>query len=103
VSILPYGLVHNEIFINFQEAAVELVIREILKRQATKPSSTTFAAITTTTTPVNINALDSQSTTSKGLLSHCFDIPQNHLTSASTPYDELNEKGNVYNFSSNKN
>jgi len=71
---------------SLQVVAVELVKKEILKRQSTKLSCTT-----TTTTPVNTNALDSQTTTSKCLLSYCFDTPQNHLKSISTPYDELNE------------
>ncbi|CAF4238812.1 unnamed protein product [Rotaria sordida] len=50
--------------------------------------STTF---TTTTPPsVHTDSLDSQSTTSKGLLSYCFDILQNSLILSTTTY-ELDE------------
>ncbi|CAF1477895.1 unnamed protein product [Rotaria sordida] len=56
----------------FQEKALKLVKTEILKRQPTI-LSTTYT--TTTPSPVHANSLDSQSTTSKGSLSYCFDIP----------------------------
>ncbi|CAF1431232.1 unnamed protein product [Rotaria sordida] len=50
----------------------QLVKTEILKRQPTI-LSTTYT--TTTPSPVHANSLDSQSTTSKGSLSYCLDIP----------------------------
>jgi hypothetical protein len=71
-----------------QKKALELVKKEIFNRQLTTPNNTSTTAATTS---ADTNALDTQSTTSKGLLSYCFDVPQSHLKSASTPYDELNE------------
>ncbi|CAF1487163.1 unnamed protein product [Rotaria sordida] len=71
----------------FQEKALKSVKTEIIKRQSLI-LSTTFAI--TTPSLVHTNSLDSQSTTSKGLLSYCFDMPQNSLTLSTTPY-ELDE------------
>ncbi|CAF4257904.1 unnamed protein product, partial [Rotaria sordida] len=56
----------------FQEKALKSVKTEILKRQTTILSAT---YTTTTPSPIHANPLDSQSTTSKGSLSYCFDIP----------------------------
>jgi hypothetical protein len=71
---------------SLQDKALELVKNEIKKRQPTTPSNTCTTASTTGT-----NALDSQLTTSKGLLSSCFDKPRSDSKSTLTPYDELNE------------
>ncbi|CAF5071879.1 unnamed protein product [Rotaria sp. Silwood1] len=71
----------------FQEKALKLVKTEIIKRQ---PTILSITCATTTSSPVHTNSLDSQSTTSKGPLSYCFDIPQNSLTLLTTPY-ELDE------------
>ncbi|CAF4326720.1 unnamed protein product, partial [Rotaria sordida] len=60
---------------------------EIIKRQPTILSTT---CTTTTPLPVHTNSFDSQSTTSKGPLSYCFDIPQNSLTLSTISY-ELDE------------
>ncbi|CAF1268361.1 unnamed protein product [Rotaria sp. Silwood1] len=61
----------------FQEKALKLVKTEIIKRQ---PTILSITCATTTPSSVHTNSLDSQSATSKGLLSYCFDIPQNFLT-----------------------
>ncbi|CAF0888502.1 unnamed protein product [Rotaria sordida] len=71
----------------FQEKALKSVKTEIIKRQPTILSTT---CTTITPLPIHTNSLDSQSTTSKGLLTYCFDIPQNSLTLSTTPY-ELDE------------
>ncbi|CAF4658869.1 unnamed protein product, partial [Rotaria sp. Silwood1] len=57
---------------------------EIIKRQPTILSTT---CTTTTPPPVRTNSLDPQSTTSKGPLAYCFDIPQNSLTLSTTLYE----------------
>ncbi|CAF4113349.1 unnamed protein product [Rotaria sordida] len=66
----------------FQEKALKSVKMEIIKRQTT--------ILSTTPSSVHTNSLDFQSTTSKGLLSYCFHIPQNFLTLSTTAY-ELDE------------
>ncbi|CAF1117760.1 unnamed protein product [Rotaria sp. Silwood1] len=71
----------------FREKALKLVKTEIIKRQSTILSITCTSTIPP---PVHTNLLDSQSTTSKGPLSYCFDTPQNSLTLSTTPY-ELDE------------
>ncbi|CAF0743122.1 unnamed protein product [Rotaria sp. Silwood1] len=71
----------------FQEKPLKLVKAEIIKRQ---PTILSTICTTTNPPPVHTNSLDSQSTTSKGSLSYCFDIPQNILTLSITPY-ELDE------------
>ncbi|CAF1317924.1 unnamed protein product [Rotaria sordida] len=73
---------------DLQEKVIELVQQDILKRQPTAPSNT-FTP--TTTKSARTNTLDSKSTASKGLLSYCFDIPNNDLKSVSASYDELKE------------
>ncbi|CAF3148872.1 unnamed protein product [Rotaria sp. Silwood2] len=73
---------------DLHEKAIELVQQEILKRKPASPSNT-FETVTTT--PIRTNAPDSQPTTSKGLLSYCFDIPETDFKSTSTSYDELKE------------
>ncbi|CAF3967529.1 unnamed protein product [Adineta steineri] len=65
------------------DKALELV-KEIMKRQPMTPFSTC-------TTLTDTNARDSRSAISKGILSHCFDVPRDDFESATTPYDELND------------
>ncbi|CAF0929343.1 unnamed protein product [Rotaria sordida] len=69
---------------SFQEKALKSVKTKIIKRQPTIISTT---CTTTTPSPTHTNSFDSQSTTSKGPLSYCFDIPQNSLTLSTTPYE----------------
>ncbi|CAF1133211.1 unnamed protein product [Rotaria sordida] len=66
---------------DFQEKVVKSVKTEIIKRQPT--------ILSTIPSPVHTNLLDSQSTTSKGPLSYCFDIPQNSLILSTTPYEYM--------------
>ncbi|CAF0799476.1 unnamed protein product [Adineta steineri] len=75
---------HFHIDPSLQEKALELVKKEIMKRQPMIPFNTC-------TTLTDTNALDSRSATTKGILSHCFDVPRDDFKSATTPYDELND------------
>ncbi|CAF1185461.1 unnamed protein product [Adineta steineri] len=82
-TLLHPSMKHFHIDPSLHDKALELV-KEIMKRQPMTPFSTC-------TTLTDTNARDSRSAISKGILSHCFDVPRDDFESATTPYDELND------------
>ncbi|CAF3243261.1 unnamed protein product [Rotaria sp. Silwood2] len=72
---------------DFRAKAIDLTKNELMKRQ---PSSSIICS-TNNKSPARIVELDPQTSSSKTLLSQCFDTPKNDLKLPTTPYDELEE------------